>query len=213
MRKQMRFLYLLVAVISFGVGGVIAVIGNNADNPFLIVVGFAGLASGVLLLKKWRDMKESRVLGKVVGKPNCLTISKSHIDFAHLEEDKLLGLSQKCYNDGKYYHIHRVEEKPNPSQEELLEQLEGIAQEPELVGERLRDIVGKNDGEGMSHFELPDDDENERFYDPAEMANVVTMPSNKKYFAWSASLMQTIKIGLMALVIAGEVIGLVAMGG
>lgn len=213
MYKKRRYLYIVTAIISFGFGGVVAVVGNNTGNPLLIVVGFAGLAGGVLLLRKWRSLKEGRIVGKVVEKPNCLAISKSHINFLHLEEDKLLGLSQKCYNDSKYYYIHRVDDISPPSREELLERLDDIVREPVLVKEKLEGITDNGNGLRMSHFELPDDDENERYYDPGEMANVVTMPSNKKYFAWSASLMQTIKIGLMALVIAGEVIGLVAMGG
>lgn len=179
LRKKIKLLYVLAAIMSFGIGGAVAFLGDKADNPIFIVLGFAGLAGGVLLLKKWREVKESRVLGAVVADANCLTISESHIEFIYVaKEEELQGLSQKCLNDGKFYHIHKV-----------------------------------NNGEGPEHFELPDDDENERFYDPTEMANVVTMPSNKKYFAWSATLMQTIKIGLMGLVVAGEIIGLVAMGG
>ena len=176
LKKKMRFVYLLAAILSFGFGGTIAFLGNEAGNPVIIVLGCAGLAGGVFLLKRSRELKEARVLGKAVENPNCLTISESHIEFARLPEEKLQGLSQKCYNDGKYYHVHQV-----------------------------------NNGEGPTHFELPDDDENERFYDPSEMANVVTMPSNKKYFTWSANLMQTIRVGLMALVVAGLVIGLIAM--
>lgn len=176
LRKKVRLLYLLAAVVSFGVGGSIAYIGNEAGNVLLIVVGFAGLAGGVMLLKQWREVREARQIGKAVVNSNCLTISDSHIEFVRLEETKLEGLSQKCYNDGRYYHVHKI-----------------------------------NNAEGLTHFELPDDDENERFYDPSEMANVVTMPSNKKYFTWSASLMQTIRVGLMALVVAGLIIGLIAM--
>ena len=139
LKRYARWLYLLAAVVSFGAGGAIAVIGNNTDNPLLIVVGFAGLASGVLLFKKWRGEKEVRVLGEALTKPaNCLVISKSHIKFDHVEEAaKLFGLEQKCYNDGKYYHVHRID-----------------------------------NGDTAKHFELPDDDENERYYDPTEMANV-----------------------------------------
>jgi len=65
--------------------------------------------------------------------------------------------------------------------------------------------------EGLKELQLPDDDEKERYYDPAEFANPVTMPSNKKYFTWSASTMQKISVGIMALVIAGEIIGLIAI--
>lgn len=175
-RKHIRWLYLLASVLSFGIGGAVAVIGNSADNPLLIVLGFAGLVAGVVFFNKWRGQKEVRVIGKVLTKSaNCLLVLKDRLMFAHLKKEKLLGLSQKCYNDGQYYHVHKIDK--------------GV----------------------MTHFELPDDDESERYYDPMEMANVVSMPSNKKYFAWSATLMQTIKIGLMALVVAGELIGIIAM--
>jgi len=178
-KKRMRLLYLLAAIIAFSVGGAIAFWGNSLGNPLLIVIGFGGLTGGVLLLRRWHGEKEIRVLGKVsANPPNCLAVSENYIDLVYIEDKKkLLGLSQKCLNDGKYYHVHKI------------------------------------DNGTTVHLELPDDDENERHYDPAEMANVVTMPSNKKYFTWSASLMQTIKIGIMAIVVGAELIGLIAMGG
>lgn len=177
-RKRIRLLYLLAAIVLFGIGGGVAFLGNNAANPLLIALGFAVMATGVLLLKKWHGEQGARILGeKSTLPPNCLVIADNYVGFKHLEEDKLLGLSQKNYNDGKYYHVH------------------------------------KGENGAMTHFELPDDDENERSYEPAEMANVVTMPSNKKYFTWSASLMQTIKIGIMALVVGAEIIGLVVLRG
>ena len=67
--------------------------------------------------------------------------------------------------------------------------------------------------EEIKEFRLPDDDEKERYYDPGEFANPVTMPSNKRYFTWSASTMQKISVGIMGIIIAAEIIGLVAMGG
>ena len=177
-RLRIRLLYLLVAVIALGIGGGVAFMGNTAGNPLLIALGFAVMACGVLLLKKWHGEQGTRILGeKPVEPPNCLVVSDDYVGFKYLEEDKLLGLSQKSFNDGKYYHVHR-----------------------------------KENG-AMTHFELPDDDENERSYEPTEMANVVTMPSNKKYFTFSASLMQTIRIGLMAIVVGAEIIGLVVLGG
>ena len=178
--EWVRLLYLLAAVLSLGAGGAVAFIGNEAGNPLIIVVGFGGLAGGFLLIKKWFEHKTTRMVDKRVmtEPPNCLVLSKTHIKFDYFTDDKLLGLAQKCYNDGKFYHV-------------------------------LRDEGGNN---GNALFVLPDDDENERHYEPTEMANVVTMPSNKKYFTWSATTMQKISIGIMAILIAGEVIGVVAMG-
>lgn len=177
--KKIRLLYLLAAILSLGVGGAIAYLGNETGNPALILVGFVGLAGGFLLIKKWYGRQSTRVLSKQFAEPpNSLIISQNYIRFDRVGDEELLGLSQKCYNDGKFYHV-------------------------------LRD---DGDGNGRPHFELPDDDENERHYDPTEMANVVTMPSNKKYFTWSATFMQKVSIGIMAIIIAGEIIGVVAMG-
>ena len=180
LKARVRLLYLLAAMLCLGVGGAIAFIGNEAGNPLIIVAGFGGLAGGFLLVRKWFEHKSIRMVDKRVmaEPPNCLVLSKTHIRFDHFAADELLGLAQKCYNDGKFYHV-------------------------------MRDEGDKN---GNPLFVLPDDDENERHYDPSEMANVVTMPSNKKYFTWSATTMQKISIGIMGIIIAGEIIGVVAMG-
>ena len=182
LKRWARLFYLLAATLSLGAGGAVAFIGNEAGNPLIIVVGFGGLAGGFLLVKKWFEHKSTRMVDKRVMSepPNCLILSRTHILFDYIKEpEKLLGLAQKCYNDGKFYHV-------------------------------LRDEGADNNGHPV--FVLPDDDENERHYDPAEMANVVTMPSNKKYFTWSATTMQKISIGIMGIIIAGEIIGVVALG-
>jgi len=152
-----------------------------------IALGFAGLAGGFMLFLSWRRSGDVRhIVRDKDGKekeaaipPNSLNIYPNRVEFAFVENP--LGQSQKCLNDGKYYHIHTVTEE----------------------------------GEGgvLSEFQLPDDDDSERYYDPTEFANPVTMPSNKKYFTWSASTMQKISIGLMALLIFGLVIGMIAAGG
>lgn len=74
-------------------------------------------------------------------------------------------------------------------------------------------VLRPNEAGELAEFTLPDDDEKERYYDPGEFANPVTMPSNKKYFTWSASLMQQVSVGLMAVIIAGLIVGLIALGG
>jgi len=74
-------------------------------------------------------------------------------------------------------------------------------------------VLGQHALDKLTEFKLPDDDDTQRYYDPAEFANAVTMPSNKKYFSWSFSTMQKVSIGVMALVLTGEIIGIVAIGG
>lgn len=72
--------------------------------------------------------------------------------------------------------------------------------------------VMKEVGGNLEEFTLPDDDDKKRYYDPAEFANPVTMPSNKKYFTWSASTLQKVSIGLLAIIVLGLVVGLIATG-
>jgi hypothetical protein len=69
------------------------------------------------------------------------------------------------------------------------------------------------DGDKLEPFKLPDDDENERYYDPKEYANVITMPLNKKYFSWAPDLFKKITIGVMMGIVIAEIIGLVALRG
>lgn len=179
-RKYLRHLYLLGILALFGVGGAIAYLGNNTENPFLIVLGFAGLGGSFILFLQWRNMGDVRILGgsgEEAMPPNSLILSPEEVAFAYIYNPP--GQSQKCYNDGKFYHVLSF---------------------------------GKGD-KLFQEFALPDDDEQERYYDPQEFANPVTMPSNKKYFTWSATWMQTISLGIMAIVIAGEIIGLIALGG
>jgi len=183
-RKYLRHVHLLGILALGGVGGAIAYLGNSAGNPLLIVVGFVGMAGSFLLFMRWRDIGEARILvekgeegGVATMPPNSLVISPSRIAFAYILNPP--GQSQKCYNDGKFYHVLRDDKRDREYQE----------------------------------FVLPDDDEKERYYDPQEFANPVTMPSNKKYFTWSASLMQQISVGVLGLVIAGLVVALVALGG
>lgn len=180
-RKSLRYMYLLGILVLFGIGGAMAYLGNDTGNPLLILLGFAGLAGGVMLFLQWRHMGEARILAEQgeegKGKPqDCLLIDAERITFCSFLNPP--GQAQKCYNDGKFYHVLR----------------------PNDIGE-------------LVEFTLPDDDEGERYYDPTEFANPVTMPSNKKYFTWSASLMQQISVGVMGLVIAGLIIGLIALGG
>jgi hypothetical protein len=75
--------------------------------------------------------------------------------------------------------------------------------EQESKGERdkLKDII------------LPDDDKSKIYYNPKEFGNAASMPSNKQYFQWSATIFQKIAVGVMAIIIIAEIIGLVVLGG
>ncbi len=187
--KYRRRLCLLGASGLILIGGFIAYLGNSEGNVLVITLGFAGLAGGFLLLRSWRHMGETRILKKT-GPDGKEKIEEKSLNSLILYPDwidfayveKPAGQSQKNYNDGLFYYVLTC----------------------------LKPYF-ESDKAPLSELRLPDDDENERCYEPLEFSNVVTMPSNKKYFTWSASTMQKVSIGIMALVIAGELIGLIAL--
>lgn len=65
----------------------------------------------------------------------------------------------------------------------------------------------------MKEWALPDSNEDARYYDPKEFANVVTMPCSKKYLEWTPNTFQKIAFGIMAVIIGVEIIGLVIFTG
>jgi hypothetical protein len=182
--RYARYILLLLVITLFAFGTFIGYIGNEAENPLLIVAGFFCMASSFVMFKSWREKGNVRIIptggqgkGEVQTEPaNSMNLYPGLIKFEYSLVPE--GQSQKCFNDGAFYYIQQFNRDENKLEE----------------------------------FKLPDDDEKERYYDPRELVNPVTMPSNKKYFTWSASLMQTIRAGIMALIIAGEIIGLIAMG-
>lgn len=71
----------------------------------------------------------------------------------------------------------------------------------------------KSDKDKLKDITLPDDDKSKIYYSPKEFANATAMPSNKKYFEWSATMFQKIAVGVMAIIIVAEIIGMVVLGG
>ena len=59
-------------------------------------------------------------------------------------------------------------------------------------------------------FTLPDEEATD---DPKEFANPVTMPCNKKYFAWSKPEFQKISTIILGVTVIFELITLIALGG
>lgn len=74
-------------------------------------------------------------------------------------------------------------------------------------------FVHRLDDGSMSEWVLPDEDEDKRYYDPKELANVVEMPAVKKYMEWVPSTFQKVAFGIMAVVIAAELITLIILVG
>ena len=184
-RKHIKKLYLIASIILFSVGIMIAYMGNKSANPALILLGFGGMAYGFMLFLSWRRQGDVRLLKK---------------------ENNEEGIPYKPPNSLNIYPDHidfefvEVEKAIGLSQKGLNDHKYYYIHQEQIKGER-------------EEFKLPDDDENQRFYDPAEFANPITMVSNKKYFTWSASTMQKVSLGIMALIIAGEIIGLITIEG
>jgi hypothetical protein len=74
-------------------------------------------------------------------------------------------------------------------------------------------VLVKKQGESLKEYLLPDEEEKERYYDPAEFSNPVTMPANAKLFEPRPSLAKTITVGIMGAVVAVLAIVIVAMSG
>ena len=178
-----KFTLLMLGIIVFIAGGTIGYIGNASENPIIILAGFGFMACGFLLMKRWFGRDNVRIIA---------SSGNGHGEGVLMEPN--------CLN------LHRGKmafEYVSP------QEVKGQEQKNHNDGKyyyvHIDNILGD-----LEEFTLPDDDEKERFYDPNEVANVITMPSNKKYFTWSASWMETAKLGIMGLVIGGEIIGLIA---
>ncbi len=65
----------------------------------------------------------------------------------------------------------------------------------------------------LSEYKLPDDNVNQRHYDPKEFANPVSMPANQKLFEPLPSMIKTVAIGIMGIVTIVLAIVIMAMGG
>lgn len=172
---KQKWLKLVMAAPLIIFGGVIAFIGNTGENPFVIVIGMASVAIGVMAAWNWWQQgiikveKEAMALERTA---NSLIISEDYVKFAH--EEKPLGYQSRCRNDGKPYYV-------------MLD----------LGGEKIP-------------FVLPDE---EMLDDPREFANPVTMPCNKKYFAWFKPQWQKVSTIVLTVIIIFELIAMIALGG
>lgn len=63
----------------------------------------------------------------------------------------------------------------------------------------------------FSELVLPDPGEDERYYDPREFSNPVTMPANKALFTPRPNIAKTIAVGIMGLLVGGGFIAIIAM--
>ncbi len=74
-------------------------------------------------------------------------------------------------------------------------------------------LLVEDKNKGLVEYELPDATGERLYYDPRELANVITMPANKKLFEPLPSLFQKVAVGIMGLVVVALGIVIVAMSG
>lgn len=200
MYKYIRHIYLLGAIISLLIGGSIAYMGNNADSAMLIVAGFIFLVGGVVLIvirHKTSSIDYEPAQVKIEGEAG--EAREAIVKKVSNEKGKILINSLNIYPDEV-----KFENTYNPI---------GLPWKCLNDGKEyyVHDWDPKQNK--LVAFTLPDDDENKMYYDPAEFANPVTMPSYKKYLTSSMTTMQKISVGLLLICIVGELIGIVAVGG
>jgi len=174
------------------IGLAIAIIGNMSFNTTIMFVGVLFMGPGGYFLYngiKGRDTTEVKRLAKQKyideNPPNTI-----------INRPKVLELT---YLDPEYVEDLPILAMPRKCFNDgksfyLLEQVSA-------EDETLQDIL------------LPDNDDKQIHYPPDEEANVISMPSNKRYFEWSATLFQKIAIGFLVLIVVVEIIALVILGG
>ena len=96
------------AILLFGSGGTMAVIGNYAQNLILMLLGIGLAAAGVLIFFKSWNITSARFIKKgdgeqPAGPVNALVLSPDSIEFKHVAEP--LGHEQRCINNGRWYHV------------------------------------------------------------------------------------------------------------
>ena len=173
--------YFIGSIIVFGIGGVVAFIGNASVNPFIMLFGFIFMAGAVFLFRKGIKAGSVRIIGE--GKDAeevekvALLIRERSIAFEDVKEATLVGFPQKSLNDNLFYYLQ---------------------------------FIGMDGGTGMSEFSLVDDEVDKRYFPPSEMANVVTMTAYKKAINYISAPFQKVPAFVIGAIIALEVIGLIA---
>ena len=103
---------LILALPAIIIGGILALLGNASRNPIIIVLGFGGLAIGVILIASWWRTKSIRVLGRnkeLESRANSILVTPDTIRFIYLKHP--VGWPKKLRNDGKYYYVNTIDYK------------------------------------------------------------------------------------------------------
>ncbi len=163
-------------------GGYVGYIGNASRNPVILAIAFVLLGVGVLII--WGGLQ--------------------------------LGSARKLGKEGKDFKPNSFNIYPHAANFELIPEDKLRGQAVQFLNDKqyyhlhLMKEVRQGEWE-TNELQLPDDDNNAKYYDPTEFGNPVTMPSSKKCLNWSGPGMQVVSAAVMAVIIVGELIALIAI--
>ena len=177
---------LLLAIGLAGLGLVVAVVGNSQRNPSIILMGVVALVLALLCFWWWRNNKpegdiDREVRGEAVSSGPVKVTQKYNALILEPQQVRFANLPSDQLQGGQSQLCHND-------------------------GKRYFVLLQK-DGAGYEQLVLPE----QRYYSPAEFANVVTMPNVRRYLSWSNSFVQTVSVVIMGLIIVGEFIALIAI--
>ena len=135
--------------------------GQDRHNFILGIMSILVLGAGGVSIYYGLKKQDTGIVfatgGKVITKiANCMNIYPNCIEFVEFPPDKLLGQPQQCYNDNKYFYVHKWKGETK----ELWDRMTPI--EREQVG--------------LEVFILPDT----QYRDPREFANNLNIPAHRR---------------------------------
>jgi len=192
LNKIPKIVLLIVGLILVLGGGYLIVMGANTTSAVLAGVGFFMALGGALLVYQYIKIRTNTRSVKSQPKVSQDDKNKS------IASDT--GAPPNSLN--VYYDRIDFEYVENP-----------IGMQQRCFNDNKMYFVHKVIDGKHEEFALPDDDKKELYYDPSEFSNVVTMPSNFKYFTWAASTWEKVSGVVLAVIIVALIIGNVAMSG
>ncbi|MFA5389532.1 MAG: hypothetical protein WC312_07295 [Candidatus Omnitrophota bacterium] len=178
-------------------GAAILILGRA--NPFAIIFGAGIIAGGIFLFKSGWNEGSVRIISSKGGKQvGGLIVGPSG------EPPNTLVLHAGCPADGEpNWFAYQYVEKP--------------------LGQRVK---RRNDGtwwyvmrekstadKTLIAHSLPDNSDAEIYCDPEVMGNALSLPATKRLFSFNNDSLQKVSLIVMGVIVAGEIIGLIALTG
>lgn len=173
--------------ILLAVGVMLVIVGNTSKTAIVIAIGAALAAGGgYLAYQGWQqyDVRYGGKKGGVKGKPKLRDANVLKITPTIIQFDKL--------DDDK---------------------LIDVPQRNRNDGKYYHLFFQGMDNGNLTPFVLPDPDPKERYYSPAEALNCLRMELARKYFNYQVSPTAVVSMVVIGVIIAIELVTLIAMGG